>query len=56
MIFILLSTLIIVPALMGFGKIMENLFGSLLGGIAGKIISGILGISLVWTILAFLFL
>ncbi len=53
MIFILLSTLIIVPALMGFGKIMENLFGSLLGGIAGKIISGILGISLIWTILAF---
>lgn len=53
MIFILLSTFIIVPTLMGFGKIMENLFGSLLGGIAGKIISGILGISLIWTVLAF---
>jgi hypothetical protein len=53
MIFILLSIFIIVPTLMGFGKIMENLFGSLLGGIAGKIISGILGISLIWTVLAF---
>ncbi|MBV8327910.1 MAG: hypothetical protein JO178_16610 [Chryseobacterium sp.] len=38
---------------MGLGKIMEIFFGILFQGIAGKILSGILGISLVWTLLSF---
>ncbi|WBV61733.1 hypothetical protein PFY12_06320 [Chryseobacterium camelliae] len=53
MISILLSTLLIIPALIGWGKFLENLFNSLFKGISGKIICGILGISLVWTILSF---
>ncbi|AZA52066.1 LIC_10190 family membrane protein [Chryseobacterium sp. G0201] len=53
MILILLSTIILIPTLLGFGKIMENVSGSLFEGISSKIFSGILGISLIWTILAF---
>jgi hypothetical protein len=38
---------------MGWGKIMESFFGNGFGGISGKVLSGILGISLVWTLLSF---
>lgn len=38
---------------MGLGKVTENLFGSLFNGISGKVSSGILGISLIWTVLSF---
>ncbi len=51
MILILLSTILIIPALIGWGKMIN--FLSLFEGIAGKIISGIFGISIIWTILAF---
>ena len=53
MILILLSTLFLIPALIGLGKAVESFSGSLFGGIAGKIGIGILAISLIWTILAF---
>lgn len=53
MVLILFSLLLIFPALLGLGKITENLLGSLLHGISGKIISGILAITVVWTFLAF---
>ncbi|MDG4653363.1 LIC_10190 family membrane protein [Chryseobacterium arthrosphaerae] len=53
MILILLSSVFIIPVLMGWGKIMENISGSLSGGISGKILSGILSISLLWTVIAF---
>ncbi|MDR6404564.1 MULTISPECIES: LIC_10190 family membrane protein [Chryseobacterium] len=53
MILILLSTIFLIPVLIGLGKAVEGFSGSLFGGIAGKIASGILGISLIWTILAF---
>lgn len=53
MISILLSAILIIPTLIGWGKILENFFNSLFEGISGKIILGILGISMVWTILAF---
>jgi hypothetical protein len=53
MILLLISTVFLIPALMGWGKIVENIFGTLLGGISGKVVLGILGISLIWTILAF---
>lgn len=53
MILILLSSILIIPTLIGFGKIVENIVGSLFSGISGKAISGILGISLIWTVLAF---
>ncbi len=53
MILLLLSTVLLIPVLMGSGKIVENFSGILFGGIAGKILSGTLGISLLWTVLAF---
>jgi len=53
MILILLSTILIIPTLLGFGKIVENFSDSLFEGISSKVFSGILGISLIWTVLAF---
>lgn len=53
MILILFSFIFIIPVLMGWGKIMENIWGILFQGISGKILSGILGISLIWTIASF---
>lgn len=53
MISILLSALFIIPTLMGLGKIVENISGGSWEGITGRAFSGIVGISLVWTILAF---
>lgn len=53
MILILFSSIFIIPILMGWGKIMENIWGFLFDGISGKILSGILGISMIWTFLSF---
>jgi len=53
MILILFSSIFIIPVLMGWGKIMENIWGFLFDGISGKILSGTLGISLIWTFLSF---
>jgi len=53
MVLILFSFIFIIPVLMGWGKIMENIWGILFQGISGKILSGILGISLIWTIVSF---
>ncbi|MDQ1855531.1 hypothetical protein [Chryseobacterium sp. WLY505] len=53
MVLILFSCIFIIPVLMGWGKIMENIGGFLFQGISGKILSGILGISLIWTVISF---
>lgn len=53
MLLILFSSIFIIPVLMGWGKIMENISGILFQGISGKILSGILGISLIWTGISF---
>lgn len=55
MLLILFSSILIIPVLMGWGKIMENISGILFQGISGKILSGILGISLIWTLLSFFY-
>ncbi len=55
MLLILFSSILIIPVLMGWGKIMENISGVLFQGISGKILSGILGISLIWTLISFFF-
>lgn len=49
----LLSSILIIPVLMGLGKIVEYFYGSLFPGIAGKILTGTLGLSIIWTMLAF---
>jgi hypothetical protein len=53
MLLILFSSIFIIPVLIGWGKIMENLSGILFQGISGKILSGILGLSLIWTLISF---
>ena len=53
MVLLLLSCILIIPVLAGWGKITESFFGSLYEGISANILSGILGLSLIWTILAF---
>ncbi|WP_336688589.1 MULTISPECIES: LIC_10190 family membrane protein [unclassified Chryseobacterium] len=53
MILLFFSTLLLLPVLMGIGKITENFSGKLWEGVSGKIFLGILGISLLWTIAAF---
>ncbi len=53
MLLILFSSIFIIPVLIGWGKIMENVSGILFQGISGKILSGILGLSLIWTFISF---
>lgn len=53
MILILLSSIFIIPVLAGWGKVMENLSENTFSGISGKILFGILGITLIWTIASF---
>lgn len=53
MILLLLSSVLILSVLAGWGEIMERFCGSLFDGISGSILTGILGISLLWTVLAF---
>ncbi len=53
MLLILLSTILLIPVLMGLGTLMKYFFGELIPGISGRTLSGILGISLLWTVLSF---
>ncbi|WEK68218.1 MAG: hypothetical protein P0Y62_10070 [Candidatus Chryseobacterium colombiense] len=53
MILILLSTILIIPTLIGWGRISEYLLTPLFKGISGKIFSGVLTISLIWTVISF---
>jgi len=54
MLSILLSIIVILPVLLGWGKLFEIIFkAQLFAEISGRILSGILGISIVWTFLAF---
>lgn len=54
MLFILLTSIIIIPTLLGWGKFLEIIFKKqLFEGISGKLIFGIFGISMIWTVLSF---
>lgn len=53
MLAILLSAAVLIPVLMGWGKVTCYLLTPCLTGVAGKILSGILGTSIIFTILAF---
>ncbi|MBB4806366.1 hypothetical protein HNP38_001638 [Chryseobacterium defluvii] len=53
MVLLLFSSILIIPVLAGWGKIVENISGALFDGISGKILSGIAGISIIWMILSF---
>ncbi len=54
MLFILLSSFIILPTLWGWGYLFENLFKlKLYESLVSKAMSGILGITIIWTIISF---
>ncbi len=53
MVIILLSTICILPVLMGWGDLLQKITGPFIQGTSGKALLGICGISLFWTILAF---
>ncbi|WP_394337924.1 LIC_10190 family membrane protein [Chryseobacterium nematophagum] len=53
MFLIILSSIIIISTLIGLGKMMENSIGSICDGISGNILTGILGLSLIWLIISF---
>lgn len=53
MLLLFLSTLLLIPVLMGLGNIMKRLSGNFIQGISGDILLGISGISVSWTIVSF---
>lgn len=53
MVLILLSSVLLLPVLMGWGDLFQKLTGAFIKGASGNIFLGIMGISLLWTILAF---
>ncbi|CAD7810181.1 hypothetical protein CHRY9390_02135 [Chryseobacterium aquaeductus] len=54
MLLTLFSSIILIPTLFGWGKFLENMFKTAIyDGISGKILFGIFGISIHWTIIAF---
>lgn len=53
MLLILCSSIFLMTTLMGWGKLMENIFGKRLQGISGNILMGILSVALIFTVVAF---
>jgi hypothetical protein len=53
MLLILLSAIILIPSLMGWGKIINGVLTPFTKGVAGYLFSGVFGISIIFTILAF---
>lgn len=54
MLLILITSILLLPTLLGLGKLFGNVFKTeIFEGMSGKIVFGIFGISLVWTVLAF---
>ena len=55
MLYILLSIIIIIPVLAGFGEIFQKIFGEIWQGISAKLFSGMFFLAIFWQILAFFF-
>lgn len=53
MLLILCSSIFLITTFMGWGKLMENIFGKRLQGISGNILMGILSVALIFTVVAF---
>jgi len=47
------SSIFLITTLMGWGKLMENIFGKSLNGISGKILTGIFSVGLLFTVVSF---
>ena len=53
MILLLLSSVLILSVLAGWGKVIESFLGTLSGEVAGSILTGTMGLSMIWTVLSF---
>lgn len=53
MFYILLSLIIIIPVLAGFGEIFQRIFGKFWQGFSAKIFSGMFFLGMIWQVLAF---
>lgn len=53
MLYILLSIIIIIPVLVGFGEIFQKFFGKVWLGISAKLFSGMFFLAMIWQMLAF---
>ncbi|MGE6394769.1 LIC_10190 family membrane protein [Chryseobacterium scophthalmum] len=53
MLLIVCSSIFLITTLMGWGKLMENIFGKSLNGISGKILTGIFSVGLIFTVVSF---
>ncbi len=53
MLYLIFSTIFIVPILLGNGKIFESFFGKFWNGMSSILISGIIFLTIIWTLLAF---
>ncbi|MFY1046946.1 LIC_10190 family membrane protein [Chryseobacterium sp. GP-SGM7] len=53
MLLILLSSILMISTLLGWGKLMENFIGENLKGISGKILTGIFSVGIIFTVLSF---
>lgn len=53
MLLILCSSIFLITTFMGWGKLMENIFGKSLFGISGKVLTGILSVGLIFTVVSF---
>lgn len=55
MFYILVTIIFLLPVLAGWGFFFEKVFGKIWNGISSKLLSGILSITVIWTIIAFFF-
>ncbi|WP_394368224.1 LIC_10190 family membrane protein [Chryseobacterium muglaense] len=53
MLLIICSSIFLITTLMGWGKLMENIFGKSLNGISGKILTGVFSVGLIFTVVSF---
>ncbi|WP_297985630.1 hypothetical protein [uncultured Chryseobacterium sp.] len=53
MLYILFSTIVILPVLAGIGHLVEDIMGKLFRGLSSKVLTGIFATTLIWCVLAF---
>lgn len=53
MLYLLFSIIVLIPVFIGFGEIFQRTFGKFSFGISAKIVTGMLTVSVIWTVFSF---
>ena len=53
MLYLLFSIIVLIPVFIGFGEIFQRTFGKFSFGISTKIVTGMLTVSVIWTVFSF---